>query len=109
MSDDIYPNDGSAFDTAAYAAEPEERIADEVAHASMKAASYPILGDVAGWFEEQLAQCDSIDNIQFDLTVIAGMPVERKLSVEAQVLAYRMLKELLNDKYREFEDFRHER
>jgi hypothetical protein len=105
---DLYQNSGDSYDTTFHADMPQERIEEEVKAAAVKAASYPILGDVADWFDEQIKACDSVDNINFDIQTIGGVSVDRKLSVEAQVLAYRMLKELLNEKYQEFKDFKHE-
>lgn len=108
--DDLYKNAGDTYDTGTqYFEEPEEQKREQAEKAAIKAASYPILGDVADWFEEQIKQCDSIDNIQFDLQTIQGMTVDRKLSVEVQVLAYRMLKELMTDKFSQFQDFKNER
>lgn len=107
--DDIYVNAGDSYDTGTqYYDVPAEQKEEEIKEAAIKAASYPILGDVADWFEAQINQCESIENIQFDVTTIQGITVDRKISVEAQVLAYRMLRQLLDDKYQEFKDFRRE-
>jgi hypothetical protein len=107
--DDLYVNAGDSYDTTYY---PEEDMAvreAEVSQKALQAASFPILGDVAEWFEYQIKGCDNLDNIQFDRQNINGISVDRKLSVEAQVLAYRLLKELLSDKYDQFREFKHER
>lgn len=111
MSDDLYVNAGDDFgaDTAYYPEAPTERREAEATEAAIKAASYPILGDVADWFEEQIKNCDTLQNIQFDIQTINGIQVDRKMSVEVQVLAYAMLAQLLTDKYQEFKAYKHER
>lgn len=109
-TDDLYINDGAAYDTSYYPEDQDGEVKEqEVSQKAVQAASYPIMGDVAEWFEEQIKSCDSIDNIIFDTQVIGNVQLDRNLSVEVQVLAYRLLKEKLQDKARDFEDFRHER
>jgi hypothetical protein len=104
---DIYVNPGitDVLGGAYYPGEPEERKAAEKDQAAPVAASYPIMEDVAEWFKQQIASCDDMHNIQVSKMTIGGTVYERSISVEAQVLAYQLLKEKLTDKFNTFKDF----
>lgn len=109
-NDDIYVNDGETFvDSAYYPAPPTDRVEAEVTEASIKAASYPIMGAVADWFIDAVAECDNLDNIETHAMTINGVKVGRTMSIEVQVLAYQLLKQLLMDKCTEFNQFATER
>jgi hypothetical protein len=103
---DVYPNDGETFQQGAYyPGTPEEQAVAEKEEAAKKSASFPILGDLAEWFEQQIKACDDIHAIQITTMEINGVKFSRKVSVEAQVLAMQLLKERFTEKYHEFEKF----
>lgn len=108
MSDDLYLNTGESFE-AYYPKEDTERKEKETKKAGAKAASYPILSDLAEWFEEAVKDCDNLDNIQTQTITMNGNAYERTVSIEAQVLAYQLLKQKLQEKYLEFQEFKKER
>lgn len=96
--DDIYLRDGESFqDGAYYPTEDKEALEEARNDASSKAASYPILNDLAEWFEQQVRECDNIDNI--DMT-------QGAVSIESQVLAQKLLKQKMLDKAQEFAQFK---
>jgi CRISPR/Cas system CSM-associated protein Csm4 (group 5 of RAMP superfamily) len=109
--DELYVNSGEGYDTDTFYAPkpPADQVEQEVSQQAVKAASYPIMGDLEQWFADWIAECNDLDNIQFDVTNIGGVTIDRKVSVEAQILAYRLLKERIQEKHREFEDFKHEK
>lgn len=108
--DDVPMTDGESFQNGIYYPEqPVERTNDEVSEAAIKAASYPVMGAVADWFIDAVAECDNLDNIQLRAMTINGVKVGRTVSIEAQILAYQLLKELLMDKSNEFAQFATER
>jgi len=108
MDGNLYPNAGDDMDTTYYPELPKERVEAEAKQKSIKAASYPVMADVEEWFRTQIAECDSIDNIQIDKVTIRGVLYERTISIEAQILAQRLLKDLLSSKYEDFKDWRRE-
>lgn len=83
-----------------------ERIAQENA---AKAQSYPVLGDIFDWFDDQIKRCPNISNIVTDSQEINGVTYARQVSIEAQVLAYQLLQSLLEEKRDEFREFQVER
>lgn len=107
--DDIYLNAGDSYDTAYYPDQVDEVREQAETKQREMAVSYPVMGAIADWFEACIAACDNLDNVVFDMTVIGGVPVDRKVSIEAQVLAMKLLKEKMVEKYGEFEEFRNER
>lgn len=108
MSDNLYPNAGDDYNTAYYPAPPAEQTEEIAASQAIKAASYPILPSIGEWFENQINECDNIHNIQVTSITINGIKYSRDISVQAQVLAYQLLKEKLQEKYDEFKDYKHE-
>jgi hypothetical protein len=104
---DIYPNDGESFaDNGAYYPDaPEEQKEEERAEVAVTAASYPIMASVAEWFKQEILDCDDITNIQFDEITVGKTTFNRKVSIEAQALAFMLLKERLQSKFEEFKEF----
>jgi hypothetical protein len=103
---DVYVNEGDTFQAGIYYPDtPKEQKAKEKDEAAVKAASFPILKDLAGWFEEQIKDCDDIHNIQITEMEVNGVKFTRKASIEGQVLAMQLLKEKLTAKYHEFQKF----
>ncbi len=106
MDDSLMPYDGEAFDTSSYAELPEDRKQKERDESGIKAASYPVLPKIADWFEQAIKDCNNLDNITLGSTMEKnGVVYDQRTSVQAQILAYRLLKELLVEKYDEFKDF----
>lgn len=104
--DDLYINDGDSFGAEfQYYDQPEERKQAEQAQAAAVNAPTPLQENVAKWFEEEIAKCNLPENIMTRTVEIAGVKVESKASIEGQVIAYQMLKQLLTDKFSEFEKF----
>ena len=106
MDDQLYIRDGE-FETNSivYATEDNEIVEERSKSDAVLAASYPIMPDVANWFDECIAQCDSIENIEMVAKTMNGVKYERTVSIEAQVLAYQLLKQLLTDKKTEWGEF----
>lgn len=104
---DIYVNPGQTESLGGdyYPGVPAERTEAEQAEAAPIAGSYPIMEDVAKWFEAQIAECDDMHNIQTSKLTVNGAVFERTVSVEAQVLAYQLLKEKLQAKFNTFKAF----
>lgn len=97
-----YPTTSDTYeDTAFYADIPEERKEAEQEEKAIKAASYPIMGDIADWFEEQIKLTDSRAASNTYAT-LHGIP--KDIANEA----FDVLRDLLNAKYQEFKDFKHE-
>lgn len=103
--DDVYVNAGDDYDTNLYPATEYQKSDEEKVADGNKAASYPVMTDNYVWFSEQVAKARDISNIQVNVQQIAGTKVERKVSIEAQVMAYQMLAELLEEKANEYKDF----
>lgn len=100
--DDLYVNDGATYeDTAYYAPVDEEREQTETSQASIKAASYPIMGDIEQWFREQIEATDS-------RTAVVQYATLNKLPKETVGEAFDIVRTLLEAKYQEFKDFRNE-
>lgn len=106
MFDDLYQRDGETYTNGTYyPAVPEEQVEAEVKQKSVIASSYPIMDDVANWFDEAIADSKDITNIDLTLTEINGVKVTMSVSAEAQILAYQLLGQALQDKKAEFEEF----
>lgn len=105
--DDIYLRDGESYQAPGvyYPEAPEEQKAAEQDIRNIKAASYPILEDNLKWFEEAINACDNMDNIVTADMTRNGVTYSRRVSVEAQVLAYQLLKAKLQEKYAEYQEF----
>lgn len=109
MNDDLYPTSSDTYEDNYYAPPvDEERIQAEQDEKAIKAASYPILADIAEWFESRINECDSIDQIQLDKMTVNGVVYERLVSIEGQLLAQRLLKTALTEKYEQFKEFKRE-
>lgn len=102
-----YLNDGASYSDSTDWQPPKPEVQTEAANQvkSVVATSYPVINDVADWFEQQINNCDNIHNIQVASTTINGVKYTREIHVEAQVLAYQMLKDLLLEKARDWEGF----
>lgn len=110
MDDDLMPNDGEAFtNSVSYPDIPEERVEEEAAEAAVIAASYPILPKLADWFEKQMEQAGSLQNIETKSLTISGVKYTRTVSVEAQVLAYQLLHEMLAQVYHDFQEWQEDK
>lgn len=106
MGDDLYQNDGESFTNGVYyPTVPEEQIEEEIRAKSIMAGSYPIMDNVADWFKDAIKECDSISNIETTTVTINNVKYSRTIHIEAQVLAYQLLKSLLSDKANEFGEF----
>lgn len=106
MNDDLYLRDGADYTNGIYYPEvPTEQKEEEAKHKGTIASSYPIMDDVANWFDEAITECSDIANIETSTTTINGVKYSRTIHVEAQVLAYQLLKQLLQDKAAEFKEF----
>lgn len=110
MSDDIYLNDGETYTPpGVYYPKTENPATDaELQTQAAIAQSLPIMGEVAAWFEQEIQNCDNIHNIQVTSLTVNGVKYGRDISVEAQVLAFQLLKEMLQNKARDFESFKDE-
>lgn len=101
--DELILNDGADFTNGVYyPAETVEEKEAEAKAAGIIAASYPVIKDVDEWFEAAIDECDSVKNIEMTTMTYGGVKYERKIHVEAQVLAYQLLADLLADKRKEF-------
>lgn len=106
MDDDLYKNDGATYTNGVYYPEvPAEQVEDEAKARGILASSYPVMDDVAEWFKQSIADCDSISNIEIQAMTVHGVKYTREVSVQAQVLAYQLLKQALEDKAKEFSEF----
>lgn len=106
MDDDIYLRDGAAYTNGVYYPEtPVEQVEEEQKAKGIKASSYPVMDEVAEWFDAAIKECDSISNIEMQTMTVSGVKYSRATSIEGQVMAYQLLKQLLKDKAVEFEEF----
>jgi hypothetical protein len=107
MDENLYQNDGATYqDQDFQPKEPQQQTIDRQEELEKFAASYPIIQDVIAWFETEIANATSTDNIQFDTITVNGVTIEKKLSIEVQVYALHMLKLKLIDKYGEFKELK---
>jgi len=104
-NDDIYVNDGESYNTAYYPEVPTEQAEAEAQQKALIATAYPIMDDIADWFADSIASCDNMHNIEMKQITINGAKYTRNASIEGQVLAYQMLKDLLQEKATEFAEF----
>ena len=102
QDDDLYLASADDASTAYYPQEDDNQKSEEAKNNGVIAASYPILPELAKWFEEQIAACDNIGNIQIDSMEFNGHKFSRKASIEGQVLANQLLKEMLVTRSRDF-------
>lgn len=107
-ADDSYTSDGQQMN-GIYYPEPDLVVEDTNKLAEKEAklsSSLPILDDLIEWFDTQVDLCDSLDNILLTSMTINGVKMGREVSIEGQLMAYQMLKEMLETKRKEFEDFK---
>lgn len=102
--DDLYINDGASYEDQYYDI-PAERKEAEREKAAVIQSSLPVIKDVHDWFETAIDLCDSLDNIQTRQITINDVKVDVNVSIEAQLYAYQLLKQLLTDKQAEFKEF----
>jgi len=105
MDGNLLPRDGESFDNTYYPEPPIEQQEAEQAEKGKKAASYPVLPEIAEWFQNRIKACDTIDNIQITTTTVNGVGYDRNMHVEAQILAYQLLKQLLEQEYHKWQEF----
>ncbi len=98
----LYPNDGDTMGTYYQPEIPEEQLEAEEEDRKLRNAANPILDHLIEWFQDQIDAADSTDNIELDTLEVNGVKYERKTSIEAQILAYRLLKQMLSEKQGEF-------
>lgn len=106
--DDLYVNAGDSYNTPVgeyYPAPPAERVEEERQERAIKAASYPIMDDLADWWKAMIDGCDDIHNIAMTDMTVNDVKYTRSVSIEAQVLAYQIVKEKLIEKYQLFQNF----
>ena len=103
--DDIYVNAGDSYDTTFYPDVPQERIEEESHEKAIRAASYPIMDELADWWKDMIESCDDIHNISVTEMTLNDVKYSRTVSIEAQVLAYQLLKEKPIEKYQLFQGF----
>ena len=107
MNDDLYLRDGETYTNGVYyPEEPQEQVEEIQQKRGVIAASYPVMEDVAEWFANSIADAKDLTNIDLHRTEINGVNVSLRVSVEAQVLAYHLLAQALQDKSQEFEEWR---
>ena len=101
--DDIYLTSGESYVGGDYYPEaPEEQVEKERVSVGIVKASYPIIDDVAAWFDTQIDASNQISNIQMTSLTINGVKYDRTISIEAQALAYQLLHDLLVDKAKDW-------
>lgn len=96
--DDLMPNDGQA-----YSSDPRIETPAETIKKGMVSLAHPV--ETVEWFEDQIANADSLMNIETTELKIGDVTYTRKVSIEAQVLAQQMLGELLRTKMQEYQHF----
>jgi hypothetical protein len=106
MNDDLYLRDGETYTNGTYYPDvPQEQVDEEVKQKGIIASSYPIMNDVADWFDSAIADSKDMTNIDLTVTEINGVKVSMSVSAEAKVLAYHLLTQALQDKKAEFAEF----
>ena len=101
--DDAVAGFGETYQDAVYYPEAPQEQQEELAHeAAILAASYPIMGDVYEWFEEQIKACDSRRSIN-------AYASQHGWNVEDTGRAFDIVRELLEAKSLDFEQFRKEK
>lgn len=106
MNDDLYLRDGETYTNGVYYPElPQEQVEAEVKQKGILASSYPVMNDIADWFDTAIKDAQDLSNIDLTITEINGVKVTMAVSAEAQVLAYQLLTQALQDKKAEFAEF----
>lgn len=96
--DSLYPRDGQEFEGDSYFDQPAERTEIEREEKNAEYESVPFLKSIHTWFDENIASADSIDNIDMQSATINGVTYHPPTSTDAQILAYKMFKQLLEEK-----------
>lgn len=101
--DDILLNDGDQYTNGVYYP-PEDAVVKEAEQTqrAVQATSYPIMDDVADWFKEQIASCDSAQNIK-------AYAIANGLSLEESLNAFDIARTILEAKAAEFGEFGQDR
>lgn len=105
--DDIYVNNGDTYVSTDYQPEPFQTVQqkEQLSHdQAIKAASYPIMADVADWFDTQIDGCDSRRTINAYAAAKGYQPNQ----LEDVARAFDIVRELLEAKSLEFTEFRRE-
>lgn len=106
---DMYPNDGDSFQAGIYYPEaPKEQTEAIAAESAAASVSFPIMAEVLDWFNRQVEKAGDINQIETKRLTINGVTYGRTVSIEAQVLAQQLLKEMLAEKAHEWERFSEE-
>lgn len=106
-TDDILGSDGATYHDQDYQSTiPHDQLIEFQEQTSMLASSYPIMQDVIAWFETQIDHATHTDDVILDTMTINGVTIDRKVSIEAQVLAQRLLRTKLENKFSEFKDLK---
>jgi hypothetical protein len=100
-----YVGDGGSLSTDWQPIGPTEQQEAEQSQKAVQASSYPIMDEVAKWFDNAIHDASGLDNIKIDELTINGVKYSRTVSVEAQVLAYQLLEQLLTQKRAEWAEF----
>jgi hypothetical protein len=104
--DDLYLRDGETYTNGVYYPDvPEAQVEEEVKQKGIIASSYPVMDSVADWFDQAITDAQDLSNIDLTITEINGVKVTMAVSAEAQVLAYQLLTQALQDKKAEFAEF----
>jgi hypothetical protein len=104
--DDVYLNAGDSYDApGVYYPKQAEPTEEELQARAAMVQSYPIMASVYEWFEMQIDGADSIQNIKMQSMTVNGVKYSREVSIEAQVLAFQLLKDMLIEKQAEFKTF----
>lgn len=94
---DLYPRDTSTYNT--------NLEAKKVPKGNPVNTKKTAQDNIVSWLEEAQDYFGSIDNIQLDLMTMNGQSIERRVSIEAQILANKMARDLFAEKAREFKDY----
>lgn len=96
-NDDIYVNAGDSFDTTYY---PDPKVNEEIEETEQvkqgnRAASYPVMDEVADWFKREVEEAPDIFNIDPD----------NGFSIEAQVYGLQLYQKKMIEKAHEFDEW----
>jgi hypothetical protein len=99
QDDNLYVNDGDQYTNGVYYP-PEATVVKEAEQKqkSVQSTSYPIMNDVADWFNEQIAICDSA-------TFIKSYAKENNISMDEAHAGFEVARTLLESKAVEFAEF----
>lgn len=95
---DILPQDGEAW----YDTPKDQKQAENLERAKFFQ-SLPIFNEIVDWLKQQAEAWQSVENIETERTSFNGNEVSRTVSIEAQVLAMKILHQNFTDKVNELE------